>query len=468
MKYNKGDLYTLSVEIFRVWEGVVMLLKYIVSNFKSIGHPMEFSMFPTETSIDHRFLKTIDTKAGKWKILKRGGFFGANASGKSSFIQSIAFAKDYIVSGQKSRRGTGINQFRGDFEDLGGISLFQFMFYLNKEVYEYGFSLSKHQVHEEWLMKLTKNDFEPLFTRVTDDNGKTEIEIDSRFARKNSKDRELAEILVGSIQENQKNQLFLYKLSENGITKAEKIIKWFQNLQIIFPETTVQALPIRVSKDRVLQDYIGDMLNEMRTGVFEISVASEEIDFHDLSKRFDIPEEVMEDIEESKNGILNLNGRYFIFWEGESDQTTLIQLEFKHRLNDKDVKFNIDDESDGTKRLIDLLPMLFMRKKTEAIYFVDEIDRSLHTKLSQFLLDEFGKDSEESDSQIIFTAHDVNLINLDHFRQEEIWFIEKNQQGESFLKPLSDFEVKKNQDPLKAYLNGRFGAIPMIRGEMYA
>ena len=84
-----------------------MLLRYIVSNFKSIGHPVEFSMFPTEESTDERFLKTITTKAGEWKVLRRGGFFGPNASGKSSFIESIDFARDYIVDGQKSGKGTG-------------------------------------------------------------------------------------------------------------------------------------------------------------------------------------------------------------------------------------------------------------------------------------------------------------------------------------------------------------------------
>ena len=152
-----------------------MLLRYIVSNFKSIGHPVEFSMFPTEDSTDERFLKTITTKAGEWKVLRRGGFFGPNASGKSSFIESIDFARDYIVDGQKSGKGTGVNQFRGDFEDLEGISSFQFMFYLEGEVYEYGFSLDRRQVHEEWLMQLTEKDIEPLFTRVTDENGKTEI-----------------------------------------------------------------------------------------------------------------------------------------------------------------------------------------------------------------------------------------------------------------------------------------------------
>lgn len=99
-----------------------MLLRYVVSNFKSIGHPVEFSMFPVESTQDTRFLKSIITRSGTWKILRRSGFFGPNASGKSSFIESIAFARDFIVDGQKSGKGTRIDQFRGDFEELKGIS----------------------------------------------------------------------------------------------------------------------------------------------------------------------------------------------------------------------------------------------------------------------------------------------------------------------------------------------------------
>ena len=79
-------------------------------------------------------------------------------------------------------------------------------------MYEYGFSLDAKQVYEEWLMILTKDGFEPLHERQTDIEEKTTIEITSKFARKGSKNRELAELLKETIKEKQKNQLFLYKL----------------------------------------------------------------------------------------------------------------------------------------------------------------------------------------------------------------------------------------------------------------
>ncbi|MCI8567509.1 MAG: ATP-binding protein [Lachnospiraceae bacterium] len=271
-------------------------------------------------------------------------------------------------------------------------------------------------------------------------------------------------MLKESIQENQRNQLFLSKLQENGIKKAEKIVEWFRSIQVIFPGTKVRALPVRMKADEELRTYIGRMLERMDTGVFEVSVASDEIDFHEIAAKIDLPRALVEEIEEIKNGIVNLAGKYFIFGENKKKRTMLIQLKLTHKLNGRVVRFNIDEESDGTQRLLDLLPMLFAIGKNETVYLVDEIDRSLHTKLSQFLLAEFASTACNGGSQILFTAHDINLINLHSVRQDEIWFIEKNGRGESILRPFSDFEIREGQDTLKAYLCGRFGAIPMIGG----
>ena len=443
-----------------------MLLKYNVSNFKSIGHNIEFSMFPTTPDIDERYAKEIQTKAGTWKILKRSAFYGPNASGKSSFIESIDYARDFIVNGISSGRGTGINQFKGEFEDLDQQSVFQFTFLaVDNEVYEYGFSLDSKQVYEEWLMILTQKGFEPLFERQTDAEEKTIIEITSKLARKNSKNRELAELLKGTIKEKQKNQLFLYKLYDNGVKRVEPVMEWFRSIQVIFPSTKVRFLPIRISRDMDFQKFISNCLSKMDTGIVQVSAVSDELDFHEFAERAHFPEKLIQDIEEKKQGMFSIGGKYYIFGEKKKNRMMLIQIKFEHRLNSKSVEFDLEDESDGTQRLLDLLPMLFaMDKKTKNIYLVDEIDRSLHTKLSKYLLELFLENSNDANCQIVYTAHDVNLIDLDYFAQDEIWFVEKKLTGETTIKPMSDFDVKDGQDVLKAYLNGRFGAVPVIKG----
>lgn len=443
-----------------------MLLKYRVSNFKSIGHDIELSMFPTTPDIDEKYTKTIQTRAGSWKILRRSAFFGPNASGKSSIIESIDFARDFIVEGIPSGKGTGINQFKGEFEDLDHQSVFQFVFLAeNDEVYEYGFSVDTRQVYEEWLMILTEKGFEPLFERQTDTEEKTIIEITSKFARRKSKDRELAELLKETIKEKQKNQLFLYKLYDNGIKKVEPVMEWFRSVQVIFPRSKVRFLPIRISIDVDFQKFISDSLSKMDTGVVQVLSVSDELDFHDFAEEAHLPKELIRDIEEKRQGMFSIGGKYYIFGEKNNNRMTLIQIKFEHRLNSKSVQFDLEDESDGTRRLLDLLPMIFAKdQSSRMIYFVDELDRSLHTKLSKYLLKLFLENSEESNCQIIYTAHDTNLIDLDSFAQDEIWFVEKRLSGETKIKPMSDFEIKKNQDVLKAYLNGRFGAIPVIKG----
>lgn len=443
-----------------------MLLKYSVSNFKSIGHDIELSMFPTTPDIDEKYTKTIQTRAGSWKILKRSAFFGPNASGKSSIIESIDFARDFIVEGNPAGKGTGINQFKGEFEDLDHQSVFQFVFLAeNDEVYEYGFSVDTRQVYEEWLMILTEKGFQSLFERQTDTEEKTVIEITSKLARRKSKSRELAELLKETIKEKQKNQLFLYKLYDNGIKKVEPVMEWFRSVQVIFPRSKVRFLPIRISIDVDFQKFISDTLSKMDTGVVQVLAVSDELDFHDFAEEARLPKELIRDIEEKRQGMFSIGGKYYIFGEKNNNRMTLIQIKFEHRLNSKSVQFDLEDESDGTRRLLDLLPMLFAKdQSSRMIYFVDELDRSLHTKLSKYLLNLFLENSEESNCQIIYTAHDTNLIDLDSFAQDEIWFVEKKLSGETKIKPMSDFEIKKNQDVLKAYLNGRFGAIPVIKG----
>ena len=75
-----------------------MLLKYTVSNFKSIGHDIEFSMFPTTPEVADKYVRTINTKVGNWKILRRGAFYGPNASGKTGFGIHIKTFPVFLVA----------------------------------------------------------------------------------------------------------------------------------------------------------------------------------------------------------------------------------------------------------------------------------------------------------------------------------------------------------------------------------
>ena len=122
----------------------------------------------------------------------------------------------------------------------------------------------------------------------------------------------------------------------------------------------------------------------------------------------------------------------------------------------------LNEESDGTRRLLDFIPALHQVKKNDSVYVIDEIDRSMHPILVWKFLDFFLRSCTSSNSQIIVTTHESNLLDLELLRRDEIWFVEKDQNLSSHIYSLSDFRVRTDQAIQKHYLSGRFGAIPFL------
>ncbi|HKT50165.1 MAG TPA: AAA family ATPase, partial [Candidatus Angelobacter sp.] len=99
-----------------------------------------------------------------------------------------------------------------------------------------------------------------------------------------------------------------------------------------------------------------------------------------------------------------------------------------------------------------------------AVYFIDEIDRSLHPILIWKFLEYFLRSCKEGRQQVILTTHESNLLDLALLRRDEIWFAEKDDKGATRLYSLSDFKVRKDLEIRKHYLQGRFGAVPFLGG----
>lgn len=440
-----------------------MLLKYIVSNYKSIGHDVEFSMLPTSGNTDDRFTSTIRTKAGEWKVLHRGVLFGANASGKSAFMESIGFAKRFITQGQRSGRRISVNQFKKPIAELEGLTTFQFLLYINGEIYDYGFSLDNDMVHEEWLTVLEEDGFQTVFERKTDKNGATSIKVKGE---KLNVDEVLANMLAETLQVKQKNQLFLYKLYDNGVSGVEDLFEWFDGIEVVFPDSQVKGLDRRVAEDKDFAIELSHFLQRADTGVENVTTKDLPIDAESFFKQINLPDEILQELYDVQQGTLQINDRYYIF-ETENGQIKLLETKFQHQLYGEGYFFNRDEESDGTQRLLDLFPILYNnQRKGRKIYFIDELDRSLHTALTTEFLNQFIKLAKECQSQFVITAHDVNIMNLKKLSPDEIWFLEKNRDGETQIRPFSDFDVDHNgYDVMRSYLEGRFGAVPYIKEE---
>jgi len=135
--------------------------------------------------------------------------------------------------------------------------------------------------------------------------------------------------------------------------------------------------------------------------------------------------------------------------------------------NEINVQLNLAEESEGTQKFFGLTGVWLDTFKEDNTILIDELDIRLHTLLTKYLIDLFHKcEINKNNSQLIFSTHDTNLLSLDTFRRDQIWFTQKVQvKNYTDLYSLSDYPVRKDDNIERGYLQGKYGAIPFIHGE---
>lgn len=187
--------------------------------------------------------------------------------------------------------------------------------------------------------------------------------------------------------------------------------------------------------------------------------------------------ETIEDIAPQSKVLLPIpDDRRFAIIKNKAGEISCYKLMTKHkkRIRAKEglfetmeecVLFELNWESQGTQRLMDLVPSLFIMKNSSSTIFIDEIARSLHPELSYKLIKLILSNENLFRSQIIFTSHEDYLLDFELLRRDEIWFVDKNKNEESSLYSLEAFKPRYDADIRKGYLQGRFGGIPVINEE---
>ena len=131
-----------------------------------------------------------------------------------------------------------------------------------------------------------------------------------------------------------------------------------------------------------------------------------------------------------------------------------------------EAKFEIRQESDGSQRVIDLLPAFLelSAQVSKKVYVIDDLDRGLHTLLTRRLIEFYLKGcSKDTRSQLLISTHDVLLMDQQLLRRDEMWVIERDPTGASNLLSFSEYkDVRYDKDIRKSYLRGRLGGIPRL------
>ncbi len=447
-----------------------MLVRFAVENFRSFKENVEFKMGASELL---RHPDHVVPYAGK-QILKTSFLYGANASGKTNFIQAIEFASQIIVHGL-ALVDYDKKYFRLDDACRKRPGVFQFDICIKGKCFSYGFALSylTLDIQEEWLYSIDKKE-ECIFHRQKDEKGGVIIENGLRFD--NEKHKERFDFYVEDMKnKHMRSVLFLTDISKKESSADEynvfkDVCSWFERLHVIFPSTKITA--IHNMYDDEAKEKLSSLLKYFDTGID--SIEKEEKDFDKIEG---IPSEIKKKIKldimrsllnapsdsdvSDKKVALRVGNAFFIVYYRDGQ---LMTEELLSNHGNQDDLFDYECESDGTKRLFDLLP-IFDMALMDSVFVIDEIDRSLHTKLTHEFIQKFHEYAKDTHSQLIVSTHDSNLLDLDYIRQDEVWFVERQRDNSSVLIPLDKFKVRFNTDIERDYLLGRYGALPIFKHE---
>jgi uncharacterized protein len=446
-----------------------MLIQLTIRNFLSFRDEVTFSMLAVNSDQQHPHHFAKDPGEGSVSFLPLAAIYGANAAGKSNLIKALMFAKKLIVQGTRSSSSIPIPSFKLG-ESSQQSSQFEFIFTYQSNQYSYGFELNKEQIIQEWLYGIPadRKQEKSYFERITSDKKETSIEFGTLLLQpKTKKHQAFLEFIAEGTRP---NQLFLTEAIDRNVKELMPVFDWFRKVLTIIPaESDYNGLELGILSDQSFTEFLSAFLKASGTGID--SITTEAVVFDPEKHLTEIPKPLREDFvqeladvdKESITMIELPQGGRSLLYKDSTDHLSLLQLRTRHREADGNlVEFSIEEESDGTQRIINLIPALFaLNSEAEKVIFVDELDRRLHTLLSRFFLKEAMK-CRHSGNQLIFTTHDTNLLDLDLLRRDEIWFVEKDKQGSSNLYSLAEFKVRPDLKIDKGYLNGRFGAIPFF------
>lgn len=396
-----------------------MILKIEFENFFSIRNLVRIDF--RAANINTALARELGHNVMDWNgvpVLKSVGLFGPNASGKSNILKAIDFCCRMILNSHLYNEGAVFNfePFKFDgWQDKPSKFLIDFV--CEGIEYEYSFELTKTKIISENLYHYPVGRRAKVFLR----------NIDGKYSFGTGVISKPSDVVLNTSDKN----LFLSRASSMNREIPQKLYRYFLNHFLL-------GL-VNVNELMVL-----DSFNTYKKVIL---------------KALEICDTDITDIEARKEQVPS---PVAIPGQGELSFTLVDVLKFKtfHR-NQKDVMFDLDlEESSGTRKLFQILIRLLDVVKNRKSIMMDEFDMGLHTRLADFILDLIHA---SEGSQLLFSSHNTNLIDVKRLRRDQIVFVNKSEDGATEVYSLYDFkDFRENMDAEKGYIQGRFDAVPYV------
>ena len=416
-----------------------MLIQFRFKNFKSFKEDTILDLSATRlTEHSDRVISL-----GNEKLLPAAAIFGANASGKSNVMKAFRYMVTYVIESfayggdendkKNMRKRPKLTPFLFNEESRNAESSFE-VYFIAEELwgenktfksYNYGFTIDRDGISEEWLNSKAKTakEYSMIFYRNREALDLTGLP---------EKSRENIEIAL------EKETLIVSLGAKLKIAKLKNVRDWFYRCNFAdFGNPYENAFLSSLIPDGFADD------PEIQKDVIEYFSAFDPsiIGFH---------VEVMED---------------------ENENREHIKIDALHRMGkDQTASIPLEEESGGTLKMFALYPVLRETLQSGGVLFVDELNSRLHPLLVRnFLITFLDPGINTKHAQIIFTTHDSWQLSNNLLRRDEIWFTEKDEEGISVLYSLADFldedgmKIRKDENYEKNYLLGKYGAIPSLK-----
>ncbi len=397
-----------------------MIAEFRVRNFFSIWSEQSISFVATSDKfMADEYCRRVTDEVS---LLKIGVIYGANASGKSNVLKALSYYRRLMLRVPEDRNESmKLVPFLLDNQSRNELCRMGMDFYINGVRHVLNIAFDDVRIYDETLMVYTTNRPTTLYRRIY------------------NKEKDVTEISFSNKT----------KLAQKSQTIIEG--NTVNNCSVIaaFGKSNVEA-----SQLNAVYEFFSKHLSEQLTPDFSLS---------DFTRNY---------LENDKDGSLK---RFLVYMLKASDFNVdnvelrkmgpTSELLFKHK-TDKGI-FDLPEsyESRGTMRFMGMTTILKQLLFDSHFIAIDELETSIHYELLAYLIKVFIANSDNT-SQLLFTTHDINLLNEDFVRRDTVWFTDMNSMGETRIERLSSMGLHKTLSTYNAYKQGKLVDLPFL-GSQY-
>lgn len=431
-----------------------MLIEFKFSNYRSFRDEGCLSMEATGL----RAKKQSLIPCSPIDLFPSVAILGKNGGGKSNVIRAFWLGVQFIRNAQRTQHENAtvpIQPFLLDDDSPNKPASFEYIYVRDGVKYIYGFSATKENILSEYLYHAPKGQRALVFSRD-----------EQHFTFRENASKKLRELISEAVGP---NQLYFSVACTMNEPACKAAMSWFR--EDLFFSRDYADFP----KQLIEHSENPNMLKAIIQYAVEADIGVQNIEFEVKNGKLSDNNLPLDGMPDDIKGALT----QFVRALSESPNTSETTLKmgrvratsFHKGLNREGAPalypLPVEKESDGTKKLMALAPGVERVLAQGGVFFVDELESGLHPILAAFLVSKFQSPrTNPNHAQLIFTTHNLDLLDEELLRKDQIYFVDKDQEsGVSFLYSISEFATPTTENLRKGYLLGKYGAIPDITPE---